>query len=214
MASARFHRPEENNQSEPSWSLAVSEQLSITRELRSNGQTRQRWSNINQYSVTVMPISHLKCFQKHLVVYCLAVKWESLWPGSHVEISWGNTKHRPPAGAQPIGTNALSEMTCIGQSLPSRARFFKAWKQSHEEVQKSSYLSEHLNYNIADRGYWHAFFGMMPINISLLQVDTVIGTKWGHGLDFWKPEVHGAHEGLVQKVGFIHAHKHLISNYA
>ena len=42
MASARFHRPEENNQSEPSWSLAVSEQLSITRKLRSNGQTRQR----------------------------------------------------------------------------------------------------------------------------------------------------------------------------
>ena len=83
---------------------AVSEQLSITRKLRSNGQTRQRWSNMNQYSVTVMPISLLKCFQKHLVVYCLAVKWESLWPGSHVEISWGNTKHRPPAGAQPIGT--------------------------------------------------------------------------------------------------------------
>ena len=54
-----------------------------------------------------MPISLLKCFQKHLVVYCLAVKWESLWPGSHVEISWGNTKHRPPAGAQPIGTLSL-----------------------------------------------------------------------------------------------------------
>ena len=99
MASARFHRPEENNQSEPSWSLAVSEQLSITRELRSNGQTRQRWSNMNQYSVTVMPISLLKCFQNHLVVYCLAVKWERLWPGSHVEISWGNTKHRPPVRA-------------------------------------------------------------------------------------------------------------------
>ena len=57
---------------------AVSEQLSITHKLRPNGQTRQRWSNMNQYSVTVMPISRLKCFQKHLVVYCLAVKYESL----------------------------------------------------------------------------------------------------------------------------------------
>ena len=45
--------------------------------LSNSGQTRQRWSNMNQYSVTVMPISHLKCFQKHLVVYCLAVKLES-----------------------------------------------------------------------------------------------------------------------------------------
>ena len=110
---------------------AVSEQLSITRELQSNGQTRQRWSNMNEYSVTVMPISRIKCFQKHLVVYCLAVKWESLWPGSHVEISWGNTKHRP------------------------RATFSKAWKQSHEEVQKSSFLPEHLNYNML-KGYYFA----------------------------------------------------------
>ena len=134
--------------------------LSITRKLGSNGQTRQRWSNMNQYSVTVMPISRLKCFQKHLVMYCLAVKWESLWPGSHVEISWGNTKHRPPAGAQPIGTlsrNSLSlKWPVIGQSLPSRARFFKAWKQSHEEVQKSSFLSEHLNYNML-KGYYGIF---------------------------------------------------------
>ena len=122
--------------------------LSVARELRPNGQTRQRWSNMNQYYVTVMPISLLKCFQKHLVVYCLAVKWESLWPGSPVEISWGNTKPRPPAGAQQI-VNALSlKWPVIGQSLPSRARFFKAWKQSHDEEQKSSFLSEHLNYNM------------------------------------------------------------------
>ena len=44
----------------------------------------------------------------------------------------------------------------IGQSLPSRARFFKAWKQSHEEVQKSSFLSEHLNYNML-KGYYGIF---------------------------------------------------------
>ena len=113
MASARFHRPEENIQSEPSWSLPSSFRLwepavNYSANSRSNGQTRQRWSNMNQYSVTVMPISLLKCLQKHLVVYCLAVKLESLWPGSHVEISWGKTKHRLPAGAQPIGTLSLS----------------------------------------------------------------------------------------------------------
>ena len=34
--------------------------------------------------------------------------------------------------------------------------FFKAWKQSHEEVQKSSYLSEHLNYNML-KGYYGIF---------------------------------------------------------
>ena len=37
--------------------------------------------------------------------------------------------------------------------LQSHARFFKAWKQSHEEEQKSSYLSEHLNYNML-KGYY------------------------------------------------------------
>ncbi|XP_074495336.1 ADP-ribosylation factor-like protein 15 isoform X2 [Sebastes fasciatus] len=42
MASARFHRPQKNNQSEPSWILPSSEQLSITLQLRSNCQTRQR----------------------------------------------------------------------------------------------------------------------------------------------------------------------------
>ena len=139
MTSGRFHRPEENYQSEPSRSLVISEQLSITRKPRSNGQTRQRWSNMNQYSVTVMPISHLKCFQKHLIVYCLAVKWESLSPGRHVEISWGNTKHRPPAwakfdrlvGVREWLTAASVEWTAnrntltlkwhvIGQSLPWR----------------------------------------------------------------------------------------------
>ena len=60
------------------WLFIQRRQLSITHELRSNGQTRKRWSNMNQYSVSVMHISHLRCFQKHLVVYCLAVKLESL----------------------------------------------------------------------------------------------------------------------------------------
>ena len=103
--------------------------LSSCQSLANSDQTV--WLNMNQYSVTVMPISHLKCFQKHLVVYRLAVKWERLWPGSHVEVSWGNTKHRPPAGAQPIGTLSPLKWPVIGQSLPSRAKFFKAWKQSH-----------------------------------------------------------------------------------
>ena len=52
------------------WLFIQRRQLSITRKLRSNGQNRQRRSNMNQYSVTVMPIS--------LLLYCLAVKWESL----------------------------------------------------------------------------------------------------------------------------------------
>ena len=41
-----------------------------------------------------MPISRLKCFQNHLVVYCLAVKWESLWRGRHCKICWRNAKFR------------------------------------------------------------------------------------------------------------------------
>ena len=75
-------------------------------------------------------------------------------PAAMLRSSWGNTKHRPPARAQPIGTLSLSlKWPVIGQSLPSQARFFKAWKQSHEEVQKSSYLLEHLNYNMM-KGYY------------------------------------------------------------
>ena len=34
--------------------------------------------------------------------------------------------------------------------------FSKAWKQSHEEEQKSSFLSEHLNYNML-KGYYGIF---------------------------------------------------------
>ena len=155
-----------------SWSLAVSEQLSITREFRPNSQTRQRWSNMNQYSVTVMSISLLKCFQKHLVVYCLAVKGKSLWPGSHVEISWRNTKHRPPAGTKVLILQLNSTLTLRVHKWLTAASvepigtlslwndlwlaFFKAWKQSHEKVQKSSFLSEHLNYNML-KGYHRIF---------------------------------------------------------
>ena len=53
------------------------------------------------------------------------------------------------ARASATNRNALSlKWPVIGQSLPSQARFFKAWKQSQQEVQKSSFLSEHLNYNM------------------------------------------------------------------
>ena len=41
-----------------------------------------------------MPISRLKCFQNHLVVYGLAVKWESLWRRRHCKIWWRNAKFR------------------------------------------------------------------------------------------------------------------------
>ena len=119
-------------------SAVYESRLSITCELRPNGQTRQRWSNMNQHYVSVMPISRLKCFQNHLVVHGLAVKWESLWRGRHCKICWRNAKFRSHDLKLPV----------IGQSLPSRARFSNAWNQSHDEMQKSSYLSEHLNYNM------------------------------------------------------------------
>ena len=68
----------------------------------------------------------------------------------------------PPTSRSTANRNALSlKWPVIGQSLPSRARFFKAWKQSHEEVQKSSFLSEHLNYNML-KGYYGIFALMMP----------------------------------------------------
>ena len=63
----------------------------------------------------------------------------------------------PPTSRSTANRNALSlKWPVIGQSLPSRARFSKAWKQSHEEVQKSSFLSEHLNYNML-KGYYGIF---------------------------------------------------------
>ena len=105
-ASEGFHLLEENKVRCPA--AVYESRLSITRELRPNGQTRQRWSNMNQYSVTVMPISHLKCSQNHLVVYCLAVKWESLWRGRHCKICWRKPSSGHMTGAQPIGTLSLS----------------------------------------------------------------------------------------------------------
>jgi len=40
----------------------------------SNCQTWQCYSNMNHDSFTSLPVSYLKCFQKHILVYCLAVK--------------------------------------------------------------------------------------------------------------------------------------------
>ena len=81
MASARFHRPEENNQSEPSWSLPS---LSSCQSLVNSDQTVKLGSadqiRINT-SVTVMPIS-----QKHFVVYCLAVN-EKVCPCSDLVLT-------------------------------------------------------------------------------------------------------------------------------
>ena len=113
-------------------------------------------SNMNKYSVTVMPISHLKCFQNSSCSVLFSCKmrkfvtwqpcWDLLRKYQALITSW-STANR----------NALSlKWPVIGQSLPSRARFFKPWKQSHEEVQKSSYLSEHLNYNML-KGYYGIF---------------------------------------------------------
>ncbi len=46
-------------------------------KIRSNCQTRQCWSNVKQDSVIALPVSHLKCFQKHILLYCLAEKCKS-----------------------------------------------------------------------------------------------------------------------------------------
>ena len=63
----------------------------------------------------------------------------------------------PPTSRSTANRNALSlKWPVIGQSLPSQKRFFKAWKQSHREVQKCSYLSEHLNYNML-KDYYGVF---------------------------------------------------------
>ena len=58
--------------------------------------------------------------------------------------SWGNTKHRPPAGAQPIGTLSLWNDLWLVKVSHRELDLFKAWKQSYEEEQKSSFLSEHF----------------------------------------------------------------------
>ena len=151
-----FHRPEGNKVCCPA--AVYESRLSITRELWPNGQTRQRWSNINQYSVTLMPISLLKCFRNHLVVHNLAVKWERLCRGPPL---WNLLKEGQTTGhmtgAQPIGTT-LSIWNDLWLVKVSRhgLDISKAWKQSHEEEQKSSFLSEHLNYNML-KGYYGIF---------------------------------------------------------
>ena len=152
--------------------------------LRPNGQTRPRWSDMNQYSVTVMLISRLKCFQNHLVVYGLAVKWESLWRGRHCEICWRNAKFRSHDRST-ANRNALSmKWPVIGQSLPSRARFFKGWKQSHDEVQKSSYFPEHLNYNML-KGYYGIFAQWCQTYTAYCHFNAALGQMYS----FWDSNI-------------------------
>ena len=71
---------------------------------------------MNWYSVTLMPIFRLKCFQKHLVGYCLAVKWESLWPGSHIEQS--SLNQAPPTGRSNLDLSSRS----VIDSCPATAQ--------------------------------------------------------------------------------------------
>ena len=103
-----------------------------------------------------MPISHLKCFQNHLVVYCLAVKWESLWHGRHCKFCWRKPSSGHMTEAQPLGTLSLWNDLWLVKISRHGLGFSKAWKQSHDEEQKSSYLSEHLNYNML-KGYYGIF---------------------------------------------------------
>lgn len=52
-----------------------------THQIKRFNQTRQCWWTINQESVMT-----LRTFLVHIVFrnYCLAVTWESLWPGRHL----------------------------------------------------------------------------------------------------------------------------------
>lgn len=84
-------------------------------KLRSNFQTRQSWSNMNQDSLTALSISRLKCV-KHILVYCLAVIWENLWHGCHVENRRAKTKHRSTRSMLPTcqvyRRNPLRSLPC------------------------------------------------------------------------------------------------------
>ena len=62
----------------------------------------------------------------------------------------------PLLNEQPIGTLSLWNDLWLAKVFSHGLDFFKAWKQSHEEVQESSYLSEHLNYNML-KGYYGLF---------------------------------------------------------
>ena len=67
------------------WKWVHPAQCTWFTKLRSNCQTRQCWSNMNQDSITALSISRLKCFQKHILVYCLVVIWERFWPGCNLK---------------------------------------------------------------------------------------------------------------------------------
>ena len=73
------------------------------------------WINIH---VTLMPISHLKCFQNHLVVHGLAVKWESMWRNRHCKICWRTAKFR--SHDRSTANRNANEMTCDWTKSPSR----------------------------------------------------------------------------------------------
>ena len=104
-----------------------------------------------------MPISHPQMFSETSCCVLFSCKMRKLWPGSHVEISWGNTKHRPPAGAQPIGTLSLWNDLWLAK-VSRHGLDFLMLKQSHEEVQKSLRALE-LQY--AERLLWN-FWPMLP----------------------------------------------------
>lgn len=58
---------------------------------------------MNQDSVSALPISHLKCFQKHALAHCLTVIQDHLLPASRHVVSRVKTDelalHHPPAEA-------------------------------------------------------------------------------------------------------------------
>ena len=73
----------------------------------------------------------------------------------HCKICWRKPSSGHMTGAQPIGTLSLSLWNDLWlvKICHHGLDFSKAWKRRHEEEQKSSFLSEQLNYNMLKAYY-------------------------------------------------------------
>ena len=92
-------------------------------------------------------------FSESFCSYCLAVKWESLWRGRHCKMAnfWSHDRSTANRNALSLWNDLWLVKICR-----HGLDFSKAWKQSHEEEQKSSFLSDHLNCNML-KGYYGFF---------------------------------------------------------
>ncbi len=94
-------------------------------KVRSNCQTRPCWSNMKQDSVTALPFSHLKCFQKYIFVYFLPEKLESLWLVHHLEKIWAKIKHQQLTRAWGVPLCRVEPSVCLCLRCAERFRLAK-----------------------------------------------------------------------------------------